>query len=101
MPNLVDSEVYLFADDTKIFNIISKQQDIEQLQSDLYRLSDWSDTWLLKFHPYKCKHMHIVKPGPDPDNQHKLKTTTLQKTTEEKDISVIIDSDLSFERHIL
>jgi hypothetical protein len=99
LPNLVDSVVYFFADDTKIFNIISKQQDIEQ--SDLYKLSDWSDTWLLKFNPYKCKHMHIGKSGPDPDNQHKLKTTTLQKATEEKDISVIIDSDLSFERHIL
>ena len=100
LPNLVDSDVYLFADDTKIFNIISKQQDIEQLQSDLYKLSDWSDTWLLKFHPDKCKHMHIGKPGPDPDNQYKLKTTTQQKATEEKDIGVIIDSDLSFERHI-
>ena len=57
LPNLVVSYVYLFADDTKIFNIISKQQYIEQLQSDLYKLSDWSDTWLLKFHPDKCKHI--------------------------------------------
>jgi hypothetical protein len=28
------------------------------------------------------------------DNQFKLKTITLQKATEEKDIGVIIDSDL-------
>ena len=44
LPNLVDSDVYLFADDTKIPNIISNQEDIEQLQLDLYKLSDWSDT---------------------------------------------------------
>jgi hypothetical protein len=40
------------------------------------------------------------KAGSDPDNQFKLKTITLQKATEEKDIGVIIDSDLSFERHM-
>ena len=50
--------------------------------------------------PPRQMQTHIGKPGPDPDNQHKLKTTTLEKATEEKDIGVIIDSDLSFERHI-
>jgi hypothetical protein len=65
---VVKSETYLFADDTKIYNIISKKEDTEQLQNDLNKLSDWSDTWLLRFHPEKCKHMHIGKPGPNRPN---------------------------------
>lgn len=96
LPNLVDSDVYLFADDTKIFNTISQKEDKTQLQSDLNKLSQWSDTWLLKFHPDKCKHMHIGKPGPEPDSKYTLKSTILQKVTEEKDIGVIIDSELNF-----
>ena len=65
LPNVAKSDTYLFADDTKIYNIISKKEDTEQLQNDLNKLSDWSDTWLLRFHPEKCKHMLIGKPGPN------------------------------------
>ena len=50
--------------------------------------------------PPRQMQTYIGKPGSDPDNQFKLKTITLQKATEEKDIGVIIDSDLSFERRI-
>ena len=100
LPNLVDSDVYLFADDTKIFNIITKKEDTNILQNDLDKLSDWSDTWLLRFHPEKCKHMHIGKHNTQTDNTYKLKTTELQRAEEEKDIGVIIDSELSFEKHI-
>ena len=97
LPTMVDSDVYLFADDTKIFSIISKPEDKQQLQNDLDVLSKWSDTWLLRFHPDKCKHMHIGKPGPDPDRLYSVKSTTLQMVEEEKDIGVTIDSELTFD----
>jgi len=41
----------MFADDTKIFRTI----DITDLQMDLMKHEEWSYTWLLKFHPEKCK----------------------------------------------
>lgn len=55
MPECVDSTTYLFADDTKIFREIKSPNDEEKLQNDLDELQKWSDTWLLKFHPNKCK----------------------------------------------
>ena len=36
------SDVYLYADDTKIFNEIHCQQDIDDLQQDLSRLFNWT-----------------------------------------------------------
>ena len=36
------SDVYLYADDTKIFNEIHCQQDIDDLQQDLNRLFNWT-----------------------------------------------------------
>ena len=93
----------MFADDTKIFNIIKSPEDQEILQNDLDSLSVWSDKWLLKFHPEKCKVMHLGKA----DNTkyfYKLKEGDthheLAYTEEEKDLGVVIDGKLDFEKHI-
>jgi hypothetical protein len=37
------------------FREIKSPNDEEKLQNDLDELQKWSDTWLLKFHPKKCK----------------------------------------------
>ena len=103
LPSNILSDVYMFADDTKIFNIIKSPEDQEILQNDLDSLSVWSDKWLLKFHPEKCKVMHLGKA----DNTkyfYKLKEGDthheLAYTEEEKDLGVVIDGKLDFEKHI-
>ena len=53
------SEIYMYADDTKLFKEIKNQEDCEELQQDLQRLETWSQKWLLKFHPQKCCFMRI------------------------------------------
>ena len=53
LPECVEANTYLFADDTKIFREIKTEED------DLDKLQQWSDIWLLKFHPNKCKIMSI------------------------------------------
>ena len=100
LPDVVDSTVYVFADDTKIFNIVKNKGDMNTLQRDLSELTEWSNTWLLKFHPDKCKHMHIGRFNPDPDFKFTLMDKDLETVNDEKDIGVILDSDLSFDRHI-
>ena len=59
LPNTVDSDCYLFADDTKIFAEIENLEDSGKLQTDLTKLEEWSDKWLLKFHPDKCVVMTV------------------------------------------
>ena len=59
MLECVEANTYLFADDTKIFIQIKTEEDRKHLQDDLDKLQQWSDTWLLKFHPSKCKVMSI------------------------------------------
>ena len=98
LPNLVDSDVYLFADDTKIFKHIKDNQDEKNLQEDLDIVAKWCDTWLLKLHPDKCKHMRLGKQK----NQgvYTILGNVLQTVNDEKDIGVITDDSLSFEKHI-
>ncbi len=43
------SEIYMYADDTKIFNYISEADDCRRLQQDLENVQRWTDDWQLKF----------------------------------------------------
>ena len=100
LPDTVESDSHLFSDDTKIFRIIKNEDDKEILQDDLTKLEEWSDKWLFKFHPEKCKHMKISKSKNKETNTYKLLGQYIETVTQEKDIGVIIDSELTFENHL-
>ena len=97
-----NSDMYLYADDLKIFNEIKGEEDIETQQQHLEKLYDWSQYSLLTFHPDKCVVMRIAK------NQKKLATkpyynmdaTRLKIVEQEKNLGVVVDSQLKFEEHI-
>lgn len=42
--------IYMFADDTKIFNTINSEVDTQVLQNDLQVLEEWSVKWQLRLH---------------------------------------------------
>ena len=63
-------------------------------------MTNWSDTWLLRFHPDKCKHMNIARKKDVVHNQYTFGTTTLERIHSERDIGVYIDDELKFEEHI-
>ena len=82
-------------------------QDIT-LQNDLDKLQAWSDEWLLRFHPEKCKVLTIGKQDYEPANLHLYCTGNnnnktpikLQPSQHEKDLGITIDSGLTFKDHI-
>ena len=53
LPSCIRSNVFMFADDTKVFNVIKDENDVQILQADLENLATWSSKWLLRFHPDK------------------------------------------------
>ena len=64
LPN--NSNLYLYADNTKIFLEIKDDLDREKLQEDIYSMYEWSERWLLRFPPDKCKTMHIGNNNSEP-----------------------------------
>ena len=44
----------MYADDIKMSKEIQLQPDTVLVQGDIFCLQDWSDGWLLLFHPDKC-----------------------------------------------
>ena len=95
------SQTYLYADDTKIFKEINSTGDCENLQSDIYLMNNWADTWMLKFHPDKCKTIRIGNSELD-HHQYSLKPgiPPMESSSAEKDVGVIIDDKLTFDKHI-
>ena len=54
VPGQVESRVKLFADDTKLYRVIERQEDKLILQDNLCKLCEWSNIWQLRFNTDKC-----------------------------------------------
>ena len=101
LPEVVKCGTYLFADDTKIFRQITTKEDALQLQSDINSLEQWSQKWLLTFHPKKY---HVLTLGKFYNITHTEKYTLhrqeLEHVFELKGLGVILDAELKFDEHI-
>jgi hypothetical protein len=68
---------------------------------DIHALQEWSDKWLLCFHPVKCKAMRIGKSRIDKmDYTLQDGLPPMEYVESEKDIGVVIDDKLTFNQHI-
>ncbi|XP_071951181.1 uncharacterized protein [Antedon mediterranea] len=54
------SESLLFADDLKLFKVITTPQDAFSLQEDLNGLVEWTEKWGIKLNANKCKYLSIT-----------------------------------------
>ena len=55
LPETLQSSVILFADDALLYGSISREEDCDKLQADLFEMEYWQDRWQMKFNPSKCK----------------------------------------------
>ena len=77
-------------------------KDTEALQSDLFRLKGWSDTWQLIFNVNKCEVMRVTHARdksvpnytPVPHGEH------LNSVASIKDLGITISHDLSWTSHV-
>ena len=101
LPETVESMVYIFADDTKIYRKITTEKDCAALQKDLDMLQEWSNKWLLKFNTSKCKVMRLGMHHPEhiyimTQNNDIIHLTF---TEMEKDLHIHVDNKLCFRDH--
>ena len=101
LPEAINSDLRIFADDTKAFSEIKTTEDRDALQNDLDLLVEWSKKWLLKFNSKKCKVLHIGKNNPKYNYYIRdgNQVNELEETLCEKDLGVHVDNKL--EEHIV
>ena len=93
LPDLVDSTMKMYADDTKLYRSVMSREDAQKMQDDLDVLSDWSKKWLLQFNVAKCKVMHCGAQNVKTKyfmTQASGQTTELEETQMEKDLGVYV-----------
>ena len=97
LPENIKNTVFLFADDLKM---VSKANKLQLNQTDLNTLVLWQNKWLVKFNTRdnKCKVMHIGKSNPH--NKYNLGGVELPSVESEKDLGVLVTSNLDFSDHI-
>ena len=108
LPAFVDSksDIFLFADDAKMYKFISSVQDAEELNVCCEQLFSWCKTWLMKLNVDKCKVLSLrrslVKDVTYPYgfNDSLKGFKQLEHVDEIKDLGVLLDHELSFKAHI-
>ena len=99
LPDTLSSSCKIFADDTKIYGPTEKG---DVMQEDVFKLQEWSNEWNLYFNVSKCKVMHIGRTNEErvykmrQDNTERI----IDPCSEEKDLGVTFDSNLTFDIHI-
>ena len=98
LPDGIMSNIYMYADDIKLYREIKSPEDHQILQNDLTKLCIWSKKWLLKIHPKKCSCLSIGKKKSL--CEYVLSSHVIEQVDSMKDIGVTIDSNLTFNEHI-
>jgi ribonuclease P/MRP protein subunit RPP40 len=81
-----------FADDTKLGKKVRTDKERQELQAALDKLCHWADRWGMEFNVSKCKVMHMGHANQKHD--YYMNGQQLEKSEEERDIGVMITSNL-------
>ena len=94
--------MYVYADDLKIFEEIKGAEDADGLQKEIDTLYDWTQYSLLKLHPGKCVVMRIKpkRKTMSVNSFYDIDQTRLKSVKAEKDLGIVFDDELSFREHI-
>jgi len=81
-----------FADDTKLGKRVRTEKERQELQEALDRLCEWASMWGMQFNVSKCKVMHMGHANPK--FSYSMNGQELEETEEERDIGVVISSNM-------
>ena len=102
LPEVCSVSTKIYADDTKSYTEIKSLQDRDNLQYSIDQMFRWTQEWQLNFNQSKCKILHIGENNPkyvyfmgNGTSRAEIETTSL-----EKDLGLLVDTELNFESHI-
>ncbi|KAI5756587.1 hypothetical protein M8J77_026073 [Diaphorina citri] len=94
------SRYLLYADDFKLFRIVSDENDSRLLQEDLDAVTKWLNKNELEFSIKKCDVMTITRKKSPCMFQYKINDSILERVNTKKDLGVTFQTNLKFENHI-
>lgn len=92
----IKTNIVFFADDTKFFG--NPLQQYDELRHDLAAIERWTETWMLPLSGQKCCVLYIG--AANPRHQYQLNNQQLTGVNKQRDLGVMVASDLKWEIHI-
>ena len=96
LPENVQSQVRLFADDTAVYLTVQGPDDSERLQNGLNVLQEWEKKWDMEFNPSKCQVFHITQSRNPIRYNNTMYGPTLELVENARYLGVDISSDWGF-----
>ena len=94
----VQSTVLTFADDTKLYTEVTKEEGGEQLQEDPDKCTEWAKQWMMEFNVAKCKVLHAGRTNRM--KEYTMEGKILEKVQEEKDLGVMVHKAMNGSRQV-
>lgn len=95
-----NSYVLLYADDMKILKVVRSSTDVEHLQDDLDRFVEYCESNKLQLNVSKCSHITFSRQTSRIGNGYLLNHQHITRVTHAKDLGVIFDNKLLFDKHV-
>ena len=99
LPQVVSSQVRLFADDCLLYRDIRCRDDQVALQRDLDALRNWGDIWGMRFNAAKCNVLRISRSKTPHTNFYTLGGHILDEVNQAKYLGITITNELSWSAH--
>ena len=101
----LSSNAKLFADDTSLFSVIhDSSTSALELNSDLAKVNRWAFQWKMSFNPDPKKQAQEVifsrKSKPISHPSPVFNNSNVTQTTSQKHLGIILETRLSFEKHL-
>ena len=93
----MNTDISLFADDSKISTVLSDVSERSTMQERLNQFMEWADRWQLKIAEHKCC---VLTHGSDILPTYNLNGVQLLNVKEFRDLGIIVDADCLFKQHI-
>lgn len=99
-PCIRSSELLLFADDLKMYKVISDPNDCIALQEDIHRFEAWCRCNGMHINSSKCSLMVFSRRTVKTNFQYLINGATLPAVVNVRDLGVVLDDKLSLSSHI-
>lgn len=86
-----------YANDTKLGGVADMPEGCAAIQRDLDQLEGWARRHQMRFNKSKCRVLHLGRNNPK--YQYRLGDNLLERSSEEKDLGVLVDDRLTMSQH--
>ena len=97
----IHSSIRLFADDTSLYIIVDNPvQAADQLNSDLTKIHQWANKWLVTFNPTKSESIIFSRKRIKPHHPAVLMDNIQNEVSAHKHLGVIFSNDCTWHDHL-